>query len=77
MISSEPTPDSIAGKKLIPRLVVGCLAFCVLMSLACYGIWLGTKDYFIQKAKDEGVYQESAPMEKSLHKGPENKLMAP
>jgi len=77
MMSSEPTPDSISGAKLVPRLVFGCLAFCVLMSLACYGIWAATKGYFIQKAKDEGVYQESAPLEKSLHKGSENKMMAP
>jgi hypothetical protein len=49
------------GRKVVPRLVGGCLAFGILMSLLSYGIWMGTKDYFIEKARSEG--QDFSPEE--------------
>ena len=47
-------PDAIAGKRLIPAITIGCLAFAAVMIVFSYAFWALTKDYFIQRAAQEG-----------------------
>jgi hypothetical protein len=47
-------PDAIDGKRLIPIVSIGCLAFAAAMILFSYLFWVNTKDYFIERAAQEG-----------------------
>ncbi len=50
----QDTESTVSGKQLVPKLVVGCFGFGILMSLLCWGIWMGTKDFFIEQARRSG-----------------------